>query len=196
MKTKLLLILFVIGIFSLDAQTTHNLNWFSGIGPNVDLTIEPGDTVIWTWTSPNHSVENDPAGSSLESFDSGIIFPTGTMFSHTFTVVGSNDYYCGVHGAASMSGTITVEPALGVDEYSISDFTISPNPAKDHMNIELPRGLENARVQVFDVLGNILVNQTISGFAARMNVSNWNNGIYMVRLSSDGVSLTKRFIKQ
>jgi len=66
MKTKLLFVFLLFFCFYGIAQTdTYNLNWFAGIGTNVDLTIETGDTVIWTWTSPNHSVENNPAGVSF-----------------------------------------------------------------------------------------------------------------------------------
>jgi len=196
MKTKLLLVLFVIGIFSLNAQTTHNLNWFAGIGSNVDLTIESGDTVIWTWTSPNHTVENDPAGSNVELFDSGLLGPNGSTFSHTFSTVGDNDYYCSIHGAGSMSGTITVEPVLGVDEFGLDKFTINPNPSSDQLNIELPSTIDYARLQVYDVLGKQIISKEISGIEANVNVSNWNNGIYIVRVTFGDSSQTKRFVKQ
>ncbi len=161
MKTKLLLILFVIGIFSLDAQTTHNLNWFSGIGPNVDLTIEPGDTVIWTWTSPNHSVENDPAGSSLESFDSGIIFPTGTMFSHTFTVVGSNEF-CQYAALAYGNGrALSFQPHPEFNDHFVSDLL-------DARGGTIPAGnQEYARTSIGKPLANDTIAATLVKFLTR-----------------------------
>tara|TARA_R110000796_G_scaffold116524_7_gene229090 strand:+ start:792 stop:998 length:207 start_codon:yes stop_codon:yes gene_type:complete len=58
----------------------HNLDWFAGIGSNVDLTITAGDTVIWTWISPTHTVENID-GSSVETFNSGFLGPNGSTFS-------------------------------------------------------------------------------------------------------------------
>lgn len=125
MKTFLLIFL-SIGILSLNAQTTHDLNWYSGIGSNVNLTIDIGDTVRWTWTSINHTVTSE-AGST-ETFDSGFLGPIGSTFSHTFTLEGSNDYYCSIHGALSMSGTITVQNSLGVNDETFANFKMFPNP--------------------------------------------------------------------
>ncbi len=134
MKTKLLIAALFLGLLNINAQTTHNLDWFTGIGSSVDLTIETGDTVIWTWTNPNHTVEN-VVGSSVETFSSGFLAPTGSTFSHTFTLVGDNDYLCGVHGANSMSGTITVEESLGIEDEILNSFSIKSNPV--NQNLEL-----------------------------------------------------------
>ncbi|WP_121667090.1 cupredoxin domain-containing protein [Mesonia aquimarina] len=92
------------------SQTTYNLDWEIGMnGANASLTIDVGDTVIWTWTdSSPHSVRTLPE--SQETFDSGISSGVGTTFSFTFTEAGINDYQCGVH-TTSMFGTITVVSA-------------------------------------------------------------------------------------
>ncbi len=87
-----------------------DFDWDLSSGPNLDATITVGDTVTWTWADAlPHTVEDDGAGA--EAFSSGIIASMGSTFSHTFTVVGSTDYLCGVHGAVNMGGTITVEAA-------------------------------------------------------------------------------------
>jgi plastocyanin len=93
--------------FVMSAQQTHNLDWHVGISSAAaSITIEEGDTVIWTFTDAvPHTVTNDSG--SAETFDSGQ--QTGGTFSHTFTVVGTNPYHCGVH--APMVGTITVNAA-------------------------------------------------------------------------------------
>ena len=94
-----------------------------------------------------------------------------------------------------MSGTITVQDNLGIDEFQISQFSLSPNPASSELVIRLP-GQEKTTVEVFDVLGKrvfansgMLQEQTIS-------VSSWNRGVYIIRVSTDTASHTKRFIKQ
>jgi len=195
MKTKLLAFIFLVATSAIMAQTTHNLDWFTGIGTDVDLTISQGDTVIWTWTNPNHTVES--ASGSAEDFDSGFLMETGSTFSHTFTVVGSNPYFCGIHGAASMSGTITVE-TLGVEEFNANDtFTILPNPSSSEMNITLPSSIETSTVRVFDLLGKrVLEKELTSQQKVTIDVSKWNSGIYIVRVSSDALTQTKRFVKQ
>ena len=200
---KLLLLLFVCAVINLSAQTeTHNLNWFSGIGSNVDLTIESGDTVIWTWTSPNHTVENDPAGTSVETFDSGFLAANGSTFSYTFTTLGTNDYYCGIHGAGSMSGTITVvaDGSLSVPAFkdSMEAINIYPNPASSNLNIDVPSQLKTGlTIEVYDVLGKKLLQKSISKLTTNISISQWNTGVYLMKISSadKGISITKKVVK-
>ena len=200
MKTKLLLVLFVLGIMSTNAQTTHNILWGFNSNPsaagNLDSsrTIEVGDTVMWTWDSPgSHNIDSQTG--SAQTFNSGSPTSAPNTFSVTFTVEGTNDYECNPH-SGSMFGTITVIPVLNVNAFGLDKFAISPNPAKDRLNIELPVSIDNARLRVFDVLGKQILSQEISGIEASVNVSNWNNGIYIVRVSSNSISQTKRFVKQ
>ncbi len=195
MKTRIL-IMMLLGQFIITAQTTHNLDWFAGIGTNVDLTIVSGDTVIWTWTSINHTVENNPAGTSVEIFDSEFLGPIGSTFSHTFTVEGDNDYMCGVHTAANMSGTITVEPSLGIDDETVSIFRIISNPSSSVLHIELPQTISNGALVIHDMLGKNIFNQSInSANTIQLDISQFNDGVYLLTLKSKGIIQTKRFIK-
>lgn len=196
MMKKLLFILCISLSLSLSAQTTHNLNWFTGIGSSVDLTIAPGDTVIWTWTSPNHDVTS--AAGSTETFGSGFLAANGSTFSHTFTLVGANPYLCTIHGANSMSGTITVQ-TLSTPEFDTpTKFSIYPNPSSDVMNINIPTLTDDGlTLEVFDVLGKKVYSQQISELSSKVNIGEWNSGLYLVRLSSPNqdITLTKRFVK-
>lgn len=194
MKTKLLLLTF-LGIFAANAQTTYNLEWYTGIGSNVDLTIDQGDTVIWTWgDSAPHTVENK-VGSSVETFNSGILTGMGTQYPYTFTVVGDNDYFCGVHGN-SMSGTITVREVLGIEENSLNTIGIYPNPASSTINLELPKNMQAGQIIVFDILGKQIYSQNFeSNNNNSINILNWSSGSYLLKVVSGENSQTKRFIK-
>jgi hypothetical protein len=194
MKTRLLILL-CLGIFSVNAQTTHNLDWFTNIGTNVDLTITSGDTVIWTWTNPNHTVEND-VSNSVETFNSGFLGATGSTYEYTFTVVGVNDYFCGVHGAASMSGTITVEENLGIGDETLKRFNIITNPVNQNINISLPQNLLDGKITIYDLLGKkIITNSFKNSTNISLDVSALNSGLYILTIESNGVSQTQRFIK-
>lgn len=76
------------------------------------------------------------------------------------------------------------------------DFVISPNPSKDKLNIKLPKSSENMVLEVFDVLGKRIHKATITQLEASVDVSRWKTGVYLVKVSSDKESQTKRFIKQ
>src|SRR6266403_4923001 len=75
------------------------------------VTIQPGDTVHWTWSSSGHSTTSGYPGMPNGIWDSGIL-NHGATFNHTFNTVGSFDYYCTPHGSCcGMVGTITVANA-------------------------------------------------------------------------------------
>ena len=68
------------------------------------VTINVGDTVHWTWAGANpHTVT-----ATDSSFDSGASKTSGT-FDHTFNTPGTFTYFCKVHGAQVMSGTVVVQ---------------------------------------------------------------------------------------
>ena len=195
MKTKLLLLTF-LGFFAANAQTTHNLDWFMGIGPNVDLTIDQGDTVIWTWgDAVPHTVENE-VGNSVETFNSGVITGMGETYSYTFTVVGDNDYFCGIHGAGSMSGTITVLEVLGVEDNNLNKISVYPNPASSTLNLVLPKNMQTGQITAYDVLGKLIYSQEFEATDnVAINISNWNIGSYFLKVVSGEYMQTEQFIK-
>ena len=72
------------------------------------VTIHPGDTVRWTWSSTGHSSTSGSPGAPNGLWDSGIL-SQGAAFTHPFNTVGSFAYYCTPHGACcGMRGTVTV----------------------------------------------------------------------------------------
>ncbi|WMI69947.1 T9SS type A sorting domain-containing protein [Mangrovimonas sp. YM274] len=76
------------------------------------------------------------------------------------------------------------------------EFTISPNPASTKLNIRLPKGLQNAQVSIFDVLGKKVYSQELNSLTASIDVSKWNSGVYLVKVSTDTFKQTRRFVKQ
>jgi plastocyanin len=72
------------------------------------VTIHPGDTVRWTWSSTGHSSTSGTPGAPNGIWDSGIL-NQGAVFTHTFNTAGSFPYYCTPHGACcGMRGTVNV----------------------------------------------------------------------------------------
>lgn len=83
---------------------------------NIDLTINTGDTVRWTWVSGFHNVVSGlPSDSDAgDLFSSGAPTGTvGTMFEYTFNDVGLFNYHCQIHATLGMMSQVTVVPAPG-----------------------------------------------------------------------------------
>ncbi len=100
------------------------------VGPNGQIifspffvSIQPGDTVKWTWKSNHHSVTSGQPGQPTGLFDSGIQ-DNGFTFSYTFNTPGSFKYYCLPHATEGMTGTVTVAGSTPTP-------TPSPTPTPD-----------------------------------------------------------------
>ena len=193
---KTLLLFFTIISFTLSAQITHNLNWANdGSSDSQQITIEQGDTIIWTWGSGTHNLR---ATSGTESFDEDIESDfsnvVGNVFSYTFNTVGSTDFECSPH-PNNMYGTITVSATAGISENKLLSFEMYPNPVSDVLNIQLPTGTEKAEVGVFDYTGRLVTSKIISSNDTSIDVQKLSNGIYLIRVSSDAKIGAQRFIK-
>ena len=85
------------------------------------VTINVGDTVHWTWAGANpHTVT-----ATDSSFDSGASKTSGT-FDHTFNTAGTFTYFCQVHGAAVMSGTVVVQQGSAAPTQPAAASTSAP----------------------------------------------------------------------
>src|ERR1044071_993841 len=94
------------------------------------VTIHPGDTVQWTWSSTGHSSTSGSPGAPSGFWDSGVL-NQGATFSHTFNTVGTFPYYCTPHGdCCGMVGTVTVSGSSPTPAPTATPgFTPTPTPS-------------------------------------------------------------------
>lgn len=173
------------------------------------FTIEVGDTVIWEWTpnSGSHNVKS-VAEEAVETFGTpdlaeetnSVYSATVAMpysFSHTFTALGVNNFECTPH-SPFMYGVITVVPegTLGVSNVDSNNFSVSPNPAKNKFTLDLETLTNDSTIEVYDVLGKKVLHRKINALSSTFDVSSWNSGLYIIKMSSQNTVLMKRFVKQ
>jgi len=93
---------------SIVGQTSHAVDVSNNIYTPADLTINTGDTVIWTNSEGRHNVNGMQSTypSNPESFGNSVGFDW--VFSHIFTIPGVYDYQCDPHVGLGMVGTVTV----------------------------------------------------------------------------------------
>lgn len=88
--------------------------WYAGMANmEIDLAIDPGDTIRWSWVEGFHNV----VSGFPEDPDTGELFfsgePTGeagTIFEFTFIEPGVYGYHCHPHEGVGMVSSITVVP--------------------------------------------------------------------------------------
>jgi plastocyanin len=192
MKKIKLLFLMALTATMASAQTTFDLDWFVGVtNQNASITVEPGDTVRWTWTDAvPHSVTSDSG--SQEDFDSGIETGNGFQFSYTFTQVGVNDYKCDVH--SNMTGTITVDNTASIEDKFRMNISFYPNPVSNKLTVASLYKLDSYKI--YDVLGKLVAQGVANGNISEIDMSNLKSGLYFINATSGNLQSTFKVTKQ
>jgi len=178
---------------SLMAQTTYNLDWGLNInGAAASLTIEPGDTVEWTWVDNlQHNVAS--TASAQESFNSGLIQGQGSTWSYTFTEVGVNEYVCTPH-SSSMFGVITVEQALSVDDKFARNLVFSMNQGNNRLLVQSLMSIDE--LVVYNLLGVPQLRISVRDQFAEVDLSALVTGVYLVKATSANAQTTFKVVKR
>jgi hypothetical protein len=101
-------------------------------------------------------------------------------------------------GGYNISGTVPI--ATGIDEEErISVFNIFPNPSNGAFNVTFNAiAKSNYKVRVINVLGQQVYEETLNGFsgpyAKQLNVEQYGKGIYMVNISDEYSTSTRRVV--
>ena len=112
--------------------TVHNVSVGSNFFNPASLTINQGDTVVWTNTGGNHNVDGTDVTNPV-SFINGPASSSAWTYQYIFTVPGTYNYVCTPH-APGMAGSVTVNAVAQVAPLAQSfetsggtwNFTINP----------------------------------------------------------------------
>ncbi|WP_290699874.1 T9SS type A sorting domain-containing protein [Lacinutrix sp.] len=167
---------------------------------NAGTGLPPVDTNDWSVTS-NTVAAGERTIIGIRARDTGsfedFVFPnTEVSFPMIYAKGGAT---FGYHGFGNYGMAMATLATLSTPEFeAISKLSIFPNPSSNVMNITIPTLIdEGLKMEVFDVLGKRIHTQQLTDLSSKVNISEWNSGLYLVRLSSSNqdISLTKRFVK-
>ncbi|MFN6379605.1 MAG: FG-GAP-like repeat-containing protein [Flavobacteriales bacterium] len=86
------------------------------------------------------------------------------------------------------------ENSVSVQENQTTSFEIFPNPVEDVLTVSLENNNAPARVEIFDINGRLVINQTLQ--SNQIDVSQLSGGIYTVKLISNNEVATKKVYKK
>ncbi|WP_034062603.1 T9SS type A sorting domain-containing protein [Lacinutrix jangbogonensis] len=107
----------------------------------------------------------------------------GANWANAITDLGTGDF--------GTPGTINAN-TLSVDTFENTSFSIYPNPASNGFVNITTTSNEAINVTVFDILGKQVISQTINN--NRLDVSNLNTGVYILKLNQNGAITTKKLV--
>ncbi|WP_282072513.1 T9SS type A sorting domain-containing protein [Polaribacter atrinae] len=74
------------------------------------------------------------------------------------------------------------------------DFELYPNPARDFIKVSAVENFD--KVEIYNLLGKLIYEETVSNNNKEINVSNLSDGIYFIKASKGKSVGTYKFIKQ
>ncbi len=81
---------------------------------------------------------------------------------------------------------------LTTNDFNVKSFTVYPNPSTTgYVTIGSPSKSE-LTIAIFDVLGKKVMTSTVVN--NRLNVSRLNSGVYLIKITQNGASITKKLI--
>ncbi|WP_298519496.1 T9SS type A sorting domain-containing protein [uncultured Kordia sp.] len=165
-------------------------NMLAGNGqPNLDASQD------WTITSNTTliGVRTIVATRAINTGDANdYIFPTATGPIPLLWAKGGGltfGYHTGGRG-----GTVA-NLTLGVDRFALTNFSVSPNPSASNFTITLPTKNNSAKVEVYSMLGKQILTKQLKEQRTNIEVSQWNSGIYLIKVTVNDFTQTKRFVK-
>ncbi len=91
---------------------------------------------------------------------------------------------------------VETEPAcatLSTERANATVFSIYPNPAKGSVNVSSNLE-ETTRLGIYDITGKLVLSNTISFGDNRLNISSLSSGVYLMRVSSNAKTVTKKLV--
>lgn len=96
---------------------------------------------------------------------------------------------------ATYCNSVYVDCLAGLSEESFSEYTISPNPAANELNINFSESIE-AVYQIIGLNGAIYKTGELSNHKNRIDVSDLTSGFYILQLENNGKYAVSKFVKK
>ena len=166
---------------AVDVPIVYELQWSNG-GPTVtSYDVEVSRDIDFTNVQFAQSSE----------FPSSLILGMQEGYTYWWRVRGNTE--CAV-GEWSSAFTFTVAGTLGIESQEALGLSLYPNPASQAFNLRSETPMQ--RVELRNVLGQVIFAQDIQGTETQVVVDTLSQGTYFVRVYRDGVVANLKLVKQ
>jgi Secretion system C-terminal sorting domain/Calx-beta domain len=83
---------------------------------------------------------------------------------------------------------------LAINDFDANELSVYPNPVQNNLTITNTRTIDS--VTVFSVLGQEVIYQKVNALQAEINTSSLTNGVYFVKVTSEGKEKTVKIVKE
>ncbi len=199
------------GIFTIGAVDSNgDYASFSSIGPTVDGRVKP-DVMAQGASSAVVDQDGNVTTGSGTSFSSPIMAGAVASLWQARPEVPNGHLMQVIRESASLFNNPTNQMGYGIpnfedaynallvlgleDQLLSEQFAIYPNPISTQVNISFPQNIEGAEITVYNILGNVVLQKTISPLNYSIDVSSLTSGMYIASIASNNKTNSFKLIK-
>jgi len=170
--------------------TTYNLIWSYYEG----FTFPSYN--IYRGTSPSNMTLLTTLASTLNSY-TDLTPPTGYVY-YQIEAVNPNPCTPSKTNYNSAKSNIASNNVSGIYNYmdNIIGVSVYPNPANDNITIENPDIIKDAMISIYNIQGQLLLQQTLRQTKTKIDISKIAKGLYILKIGSQEGIAVKRFVKE
>ncbi|TXE20021.1 T9SS type A sorting domain-containing protein [Psychroserpens burtonensis] len=143
----------------------------------LEVSAADGGTNVGETYFPGYNTAGENGISYLVSAGCGLTTPTPTAD------IGqaANQYVMNIVGST-----------LSVDSFTLDAISVAPNPATNYISINFPASISDFTTELYDITGKLVLK---SSNKERLDVSQLQAGIYILRISTNDGTISKRITK-
>jgi len=161
----------------------------------------PAADAVQSWTTISNSVNGTVrtviSTRALNTGEAGdyVFSATAGSINLAAARAGGATFSLGAHnGSANAVTKANYAITLNNNEFDLNSFTIYPNPSTSATTIKLPSNIDKAVVKIYDNLGRVVKNQSITNIDNIVTTSDLTTGSYIVVVRTDYGNATKTLL--
>lgn len=191
-------------LLTIEGKGSHNISFVITID---DAVIDSTTFEFEVYGSPDLTFESDEIGAGGYPYT---LAPTSSLTDVTYKwdngsetnaieVTADGTYTLTVTDKHNCSTTksVTVKNGTGINNATIADITVYPNPAKDIVNIDFDGQITNGcQILIANASGRIIFASRQTSDIMQIAVDDWAQGIYFIKITSKNESRIVKFVKE
>lgn len=150
------------------------------ITPSGTVTVQEGTDITFSFTANEGATTQQLLVDNIE------------------TAIPTNNEYTFSSVVANHTIEVIFAEETGIEEVDLdATVLLFPNPATSYIEIRLSNDLLiNSTLDIYDVYGRKIATQMMNNTSAKVDISGYSTGMYLVRISNDNGVVVKNFIKK
>ena len=193
-------------------QANRNYVSFSSIGPSFDGRVKPDVTAqgLNPYTFASGTINNSGSGTSYSCpILAGMVaclwqaLPNKTAIEIKELILQSSDNFSEPairsrpqYGFGIPDFNSALAKGLSVTNFSKIDFSVYPNPTDEFISVALPNDSELARMFIFNLLGQKVLEKEVTKQAASISLKSLSSGTYFYKIESKDFLKSGKIIKK